>query len=251
MTDEKRTMSKGRRLYLLILLLVTGVVIGMLIVTAGAAEAQPVEPLDVELPITTIIRDTPGSVHPIGTVPAIAGAECIATLRYTNQGPDFSEHDTDILVGPIEFLDVERGPGQVYTPMPFTATGPVAVSIRINDGLTSGGFLVGVTCNPPTTTTPVPPSPSTTVSVPTTTPSMSQAPVVTTITVPVPRGVDTGRGAPIGGVAAGGGPLANDWGWGELLIGGGVWLLLAGLVWAVVRAMHDIKRPDNERDPWR
>ncbi len=248
MTDEKRTMSKGRRLYLLILLLVTGVVIGMLIVTAGAAEAQPVEPLDVELPITTIIRDTPGSVHPIGTVPAIAGAECIATLRYTNQGPDFSEHDTDILVGPIEFLDVERGPGQVYTPMPFTATGPVAVSIRINDGLTSGGFLVGVTCNPPTTTTTSslpggpPSSTSTTAGIPTTptTGPPITAPPVTTITVPVPRGVDTGRGAPPeGGVAAGGGPLANDWGWGELLIGAAAWLLLAGLVWAVVRTGKD------------
>ncbi len=148
-------------------------------------------------------RGAPGEVIPKGTHPAEAGAQCIATLTYTNNEPDFSEHpDTDILVGPIEFRDVERGPGITFDPQTFTATGPVRLAVRLGgDGITSGGFTVGVTCRPPTTTTStsVAPNPSPSSTTTSTTPS------VTTPTTPLPAPPTTLSPPPVGGPPAGGG----------------------------------------------
>ncbi len=202
----------------------------LLIVAARAAAATVIS-------IDTVHRGDPGELFHEGTITAVVGDECVAVLSTRN--PSSLNPDSDILVGPVVFFDVERDNIPRTGTKTFTAAGPIDVFVRLGgDGSFSAGFTLEVTCNPPTTTTPVPPSPSTTVSVPTTTPPTSQVPVVTT---PIPRGVDTGRGAPPeGGVDAGGGstaPASFDWGWGDYFAGFGVAVIavaVAGLAWAVV-----------------
>ncbi len=181
----------------------------------------------VELSIDTY-RGDPGEVFHAGTVAATAGDECVTELEYSNNSPDLSEHpETDILVGPVVFTDVEHG-DSMAAGLTFTATGPVNVALRIgSDGVSSGGFLVEVSCNPPTTTTSSPNTsvPSTTIAITTTT----DGPSVTLTTLSLP---------PVGGVDAGYGSCADgacdpfDWGWGEAFLIVGALIASAGLVWA-------------------
>ena len=158
----------------------------------------------ITIPIGTD-HGAPGEVIPKGTHPAVAGDQCLATLTYTNNGPGFSEHPgTDILAGPVEWLDVEVGPGRTFDPRPFTATGPVPVAVRIGvDGVTSGGFTVRVPCTTPptTTTTPATPTPSSVPTPTTTQPSTTSTPTVTPSTFLSPP--------PSGGVPAGGGGCSD------------------------------------------
>ena len=180
---------------LLALALISAVV--MLASGAWAAET-------ITIPVGTD-RGDPGELIPKGTIPAEAGDQCIGTLTYTNNGPDFSEHPgTDIVAGPVEWRDVERGPGRTFDPQPFTATGPVPVALRIGgDGVSSGGFTVGVTC---TTTTPTTEPERTT-----TTPTPAPSTTTTTVTVPTsaPSVTTTTEPAPVGPVPAGGGGCAD------------------------------------------
>ena len=158
----------------------------------------------VDVPISTVLRGNPGEVFPIDTVAANTGDQCTAVLEARNNR---SVHpNSDILVGPIVFADVEDGAFQ-KAGLSFTATGPIAVAVRLGgDGVFSAGFLLEVTCSTPeppttttiTTTTTTPPGSSTTVTVtPTTTPSSVTVPPVTTTTLsPPPSGpVDAGGGA--------------------------------------------------------
>ncbi len=168
------------------------IVFVVLVVVAQAAEGAAGA---VTIP-DDVFRGDPGDVFHAGTIQATAGDECAATLTYTNNSPDPSDHpDTDILVGPVTFPDVEHG-AFVSAGLTFTAAGPVDVALRIgSDGVSSGGYLVELTCNPPTTTTTTTTvSSTTTTTIPTST--TSTLPPVTTTTEPPPiNGVDTGGGA--------------------------------------------------------
>ncbi len=155
---------------------------------------------DVELPIDTIIKNTPGSVHHIATIVSTAGKECVAELTFENDPHEEpSIHlGNDILVGPVTFTDVENGMFQAAG-LTFTTTGPIDVAVRLGeDGVFSGGFTLEVTCNPPNTTT--------TVSATSTTTS-SAAPSTTTSTPPVTP--TTLSPPPVGGVDTGGGGCAD------------------------------------------
>lgn len=193
-------------------LLALALISAVVLLANGAWAAETIT-----VPIGTEKGDN-GEIIPKGTVAAAPGDQCTANVTYTNN-EDLSEHNTDVLVGPVVFADAERGAGRSFEPQTFTAAGPVVVSIRIWDGITSGGFTVGVTCNPPehpsttTTTTMVESSTTTTMPPPNdNTPPTSTVPPVTstTPTVPVPVGVDTGRGAPPeGGAETGAGACAD------------------------------------------
>ena len=205
----------GPKVWLLVLAL--GVL--YLVVAATEVPAQPLEPLDVDLPITTVLRGPPGSVHLVGTIDARAGDECVAELsEFRNQ--DSMHPGNDILVGPTTFADVESGTFQAAG-LSFTATGPIPVAVRLGaDGVFSAGFLLEVTCNPPesittTTTTTTPPGFTTTTSV------TSTIPATTTTLSPPPEG----------GVPAGGGSEADSavWPWVVASIVFGLIALVAAL----------------------
>ena len=220
-------MSRGRLLYLVVLWLVAGVVIGVLLtLVATEANAQPIEPLDVDLPITTIIKGDPGSVHLVGTIDAQPGAACVAELReFRNRQ---STHDgNDILVGPVVFTNVESGTFEAAG-LTFTATGPIEVFVRLGpERIFSAGFLLEVTCNPSTTTTST--ASLTTSTVPNTPTTTSAVPVdATTPTLPNPKGVNAGFGEPSEGSQLCGGSW-QCWTW-----VGVVWIAGALLAWAFI-----------------
>ena len=187
------------------ILLALLVVFVFLVVVANAAQAAG----SVSIP-DDVFRGDPGDVFHAGTIPATAGDECAATLTYTNNEGQSEHPDTDILVGPVTFPDVEHG-AFVSAGLTFTATGPVDVALRIgSDGVSSGGYLVEVTCNPPpnTTTTTTTTTSSTTTTSPTSTTTSTFPPATTTTTEPPPiNGVDTGGGACADGGCAGGNGL--------------------------------------------
>ena len=220
----------GPKVWLLVLAL------GVLYLVAAATEvpAQPIEPLDVDLPITTVIRGAPGSVHLVGTIDAEAGQSCVAELsEFRNQ--DSFNANNDILVGPVTFANVESGTFDP-DPLSFTATGPIPVAVRLGaDRVFSAGFLLEVTCNPPTTTTTAtePPPSTTSTVVP---PTVTTTPPVTTTTLSPP---------PEGGVPAGGGSEADTYNWWPAVALGGVALLFAG---ALVAAALGVAGVGDRKD---
>ncbi len=209
------------------------IVFGVLVAVAHAADGS------VSIP-DQVFRGAPGDLFAAGTIPATAGDQCATTLTYTNNSPDPSDHpDTDILVGPVTFTDVEHG-AFVSAGLTFTATGPVDVALRLgSDGVSSGGYLVEVTCNPPTTTTTI--SPTTTVPPPTT---ETTVPSVTTTTLIPPVTPTTLSPPPVGGVATGGGACSDgscdDMPWPAVAAAGAGFALLAV---ATVREWLDHRGP--------
>ncbi len=180
------------------------IVFVVLVVVAQAAEGAAGA---VSIP-DDVFRGDPGDVFHAGTIPANAGDECAATLTYTNNEGQSEHPDTDILVGPVTFPDVEHG-AFVSAGLTFTAAGPVDVALRIgSDGVSSGGYLVEVTCsNPPQSTTTTPPSTTTTTHVSTSSTTTTLPPATTTTEPPPVNGVDTGGGACADGGCAGGNGL--------------------------------------------
>jgi hypothetical protein len=172
--------------------------------------------------IDTIYFGDDGDLFFEGTIDAAAGDECVAVLASLN--PDSIHPDSDILVGPVTFFDVEADNQPRTETKTFTATGPVDVHTRLGgDGIFSAGFTLEVTCNPPTTTE----STTTTTALLTTTTTAQPvitAPPVTTTTPPPPLGVN-----------AGGGSTADDGSVVEIAVAiivvwaGGAWL-----AWALV-----------------
>ena len=206
-----------------IAVLVALVVIGLALTAATAVLGSTID-----IPINTVHRGDPGDLFHQGTVAAQPGDECTAELEGRNN--ESIHPDSDILVGPIVFADVEDGAFQAAG-LAFTATGPVEVFVRLGaDGVFSAGFTLEVTCNPPeqpdTTTTTRATSSSTTMQPPVT----SEPPPVTPTTLSEP---------PVGGVDTGGGACAKH-GCGSLsplltwVLIGVVWSLLAGLAWAFI-----------------
>ncbi len=178
-----------------------GLAVVMLLTSAAFAYQS------IEISIDTVHKGSPGDVIFIGQAPAPVGDQCVAELTYVN-GPadDPSIHpNTDILVGSITFTNVENGTFQAAA-LTFVSDGINTVSLRLGgDGVTSGGFTLEVTCNPPTTTTStsVAPNPSPSSTTTATTPS------VTTPTTPLPAPPTTLSPPPVGGVDTGGGGCAD------------------------------------------
>ena len=175
-------------------------VIVAIVLYAGAAYGTTIN-----VPIG-IVRGAPGEVFPMGTVPAQPGDQCVAVLEARNNQ---SIHpDSDILVGPIIFPDVEDGAFQ-KSGLTFTATGPIHVAVRLGaDGVFSAGFHLEVTCNPPetttTTSTTVPPSTTSTTEPTSPSTSTTSPPVSTTTLSPPPSGpVEAGGGSEAGGNVGG------------------------------------------------
>ncbi len=173
------------RIYLAIM--AVALAVGLVFLAASVAYADGSVSID-----DRVFRGAPGDVFHAGTIPAVAGDECAAELMYTNNSPEPSEHDdTDILVGPVVFTDVEHGPF-VAGGLTFTAEGPVDVALRLGgDGVSSGGYLVEVTC---TTTITSSTTTTTLVVLPSTTTTSTVPPVTTTTQSPPVGGVDTGGG---------------------------------------------------------
>ncbi len=186
---------------LVLFLVVAAVAAALFGVGMAGANAQPIEPLDVDLPITTVIFGTPGSTHPVGTIDAEPGAACTAELsEFRNEDSLHPDNDILLIDAPTGevlgvFHDVESGTF-VAAGVAFTAGGPVDVAVMLgSDGIFSAGFLLEVTCNPPTTTTTstAPPT-SSTVPTPTTTVAPDDA-TTTTLSPPPEGGVPAGGGS--------------------------------------------------------
>lgn len=188
----------------------------------------------VEIPIETIFKGDPGDLFAIGEAPAPAGTQCVAELEGHNN--ESIHPDSDILVGPATFTDVENGTFQAAG-LAFTSDGVNQVYVRLGaDGVFSAGFLLEVTCNPPNTTTTTNtatptttlPQPSTTVAEP---PPTTVTPPATTTTSPPPvGGIDTGYGACADGACDGSLSPLVTW----LLIGVAL-PMVGGLIWAYFR----------------
>lgn len=215
----------------------------VLIVLGVALIAAALQPMTITIPITTVLRGEPGTLFLVGEAPAPAGAECVAELEGRNNK---STHpDSDILVGPVTFTDVENGTFQAAG-LTFISDGTNRVYVRLGaDGVFSAGFLLEVTCNPPTTTTtttepiastssttttptPQPPTTTTTaVFVTTSMPSVTTTP--STLSPPPEGGIETGGGACDDGACDGSLSPLLTW------IGiGAVWFALSGLAWAAI-----------------
>ncbi len=199
-------------------------IIAGLVLIATAVMAQ-----DVEVPIDTVYRGRPGTIVPVATIPAEPGLDCAAILESRNN--DSVHPNSDILVGPIAFTDVESGSFQAAG-LTFVSTGPINVAVRIGgDAVFSAGFTLEVTCNPPTTTTSTAEPPTATTTTTTTPSPTTTAPPATTTTTPPPvGGVPTGGGACADGTCESSlSPLAT-WIWLAILLpAGGV------LVWSFFR----------------
>ena len=231
---ENRLRSTQRRIRytnttrgLAVLMAIALVAAVVLLVTSAAAATEVVA-------IDTIHRGDPGDLFHEGTIKAVGA--CTATLTYTNNESQSEHDDTDILVGPATFTDVEHG-AFVEAGLTFTGTGTTDVWTRIGgDGVSSGGFTLEVTCNPPTTTTTTftEPSSTTTIVAPTA-PTTSSVPPAPTTTEP----------APVGGISTGGGacePRSQCDGWRltplQTWLGLGIaaaWVLGGATAWAFVR----------------
>ncbi len=212
-------------------------IVAGLVLIATAVAAQEIVPQGVDLPIETVYRGDPGTLVHVATIPAEPGLDCTAVLESRNN--ESVHPNSDILVGPVTFTNVESGSFQAAG-LTFISTGPINVAVRIgNDRVFSAGFTLEVTCNPPTTTTTlspittsstVPSSSTTSTSVVDSGPPTTSPPAPpTTLSEPPVGGVDTGGGACADG-ACDGWSLSPLQTW--ILIG--VWSLLAGLAWAFV-----------------
>ncbi len=211
-----------------------GAIIGALVAAVIVFLIVPaVRAQDVDIPIA-VYRGDPGTLIHVATIPAEPGLDCTAELESRNN--ESVHPNSDILVGPVTFTNVESGTFQAAG-LTFVSTGPINVAVRIGDDrVFSAGFTLEVTCNPTTTTT----SSSTTTTPPgeptttTTTPSLTTsttAPPATTTTEPPPiNGIDTGGGACADGSCSSLSPLVT-WLW--MLT---VFALATGGAWAFVRA---------------
>ena len=165
----------------------------------AAANAQPIEPLDViDVEIGTIAGD-PFELVFIAELSAEAGDSCIGQLDARNN--ESTRDDTSIVLisgGVIvaEFFGVETE-GFDGAGLGFTAIGPVEAHVRLGvRGIYSAGILLEVTCNPPvTSTTSSIPSGTTSLTSPDQPPTTA-SPATTTTLPRIPVGVDTGYGAP-------------------------------------------------------
>ncbi len=206
---------------------ITGLTIALIagiVLVATAARATEVVAID------TVHKGESGDLFHEGTIEAVGA--CTATLRYTNSPAERpSDHpNTDILVGPVTFTNVERG-AFVDAALTFIGTGTTDIWTRLGgDGVSSGGFTLEVTCNPPKSTTTTQPNttPTTDASTP---PTVTTPPVTTTTLSPPPvGGISTGGGACADGSCSSLSPLET---WLTMIA---VFLLAFGAAWAFVRA---------------
>ena len=125
----------------------------------GAAVAQ-VEDI-VQIPVDTVVRGEPGSIHLLAevTVPAEkVGAQC--SVHETSENNRSVHPNTDLIVtsggGSVTLFDVEReGGGRTDGDGLLTLGETARIDVRLGaDGVFSGGFIVGlcqtiITCGSP------------------------------------------------------------------------------------------------------
>jgi hypothetical protein len=197
-------MSQGRRLYLLILLLVTGVVIGMLLLLIVTDDAEAEAQSGVDIPLDRVHRGDDGERFLEAEVAATneIGWTCGAILTRHNNSSIHAEdghadHGTNLIIesgaNSVVFTNIESVAFEEAI-LAFVIDGDIKVYTQIGeDGVSSMGFRLEFECNPPTTTTSPPERSTTTTTVPV---SDTTVPPATTTTEPPPiNGVDTGGGA--------------------------------------------------------
>ncbi len=208
-------------------------VAGVVLVTASALAATIIE-----IPLRTIVRGDPGSVHRVAGPLEVAQVESPCRVELTRIDNNTSNHDgTNIIVrsgaSVATFRNVEIPGWTGEAVHGFLLDGPVEVFTQIGpDEVSSMGYVVEITCSAqtsPRTTTTIPDVESTTTTE--ATPGATSTTSAPPVTVRIPVGVDTGRGAPPeGGVAAGGGPMVNGADPAILFYGGAVFLLLGAVL---------------------
>lgn len=143
------------------------------IVALSASVAYGADPPDI--PITTVVRGEPGSVHVLETEAVDPGQDCKVTA--TGRNGESRHPNSDLLISSgkdsVVVPDVEHTSNFTTTAAGTLTTGDMlTVAIRLGaDGKFSGGVTVSLDCTPP-------PPPTTTVTVP------PPPPVVTTTTAP-------------------------------------------------------------------
>jgi hypothetical protein len=110
----------------------------------------------IEIPIDTVARGAPGTVHVLTTTPVApedVGRECAVAAEGTNN--ESVHPNTDLLVrsdtGEVVLADVERAPN-VRTEATDTHTVGTEISVAVRlgpDGVFSGGLVVDLDCPPP------------------------------------------------------------------------------------------------------
>jgi hypothetical protein len=173
-----------------VLLMTMGV--GLVLMTSPAgAQGVPT----IVIPINTVVRGDPGTVHVLATraVPAeLQGTACTVSSTSENQRSVHPGSNLTVTSGSdsVVLLDVEAVPGGTVTASGTLTMGPdIVVSLELGpDRVFSGGLIVTITCpaepspSPSPTTSPSPsPSPS-----PTDSPTPSPSP--TSPTPPSPEG---------------------------------------------------------------
>ncbi len=131
---------------------------GIVIGTSSSAGAQ--EFVLVSVPVGTVVRGPAGSLNLIAEVapPAdLVGMTCTARSEAENQ--ESVHPDNNIIVGSngsqIVIPNIESAPGQIT---PGTGELTLGATVRVElelgpDGVSSGGFVVVLDCQPTTTTT--------------------------------------------------------------------------------------------------
>ena len=241
-------MNQGMRLYLLIMLVITGVVIGMLLtIVVTRAEAQEIaqQSVTVTIPIDTVVKGDPGYTEIVATLtPADLDAEpgWICNLVGFGDNGESTHPDTNAIVssnGDVVIIpDWERAANTRTAATNGTLTLGTTVTIAIQVGphkIASGGLEIQFTCNPPgqqttTTTSSVPESTTTTTQATTPAPSTTVPSVTpTTLSEPPVGGVPAGFGSCADGACDDLSPVAT-WIWIAILLpAGGL------LVWAYFR----------------
>jgi hypothetical protein len=173
--------AKVRNSAVLLMMIGSGLVL-MLTSPVGAQEVPTIV-----IPISTVVRDDPGTVHVLATqaVPAEwQGTACTVSSTSENQSSVHPGSNLTITSGSdsVVLLDVEAVPGGTVTASgTLTLDADIVVSLQLGpDGVFSAGLIVTITC--PAEPSPSPsPSPS-----PTTSPSPSPSPSPTDSPTPSP-----------------------------------------------------------------
>ena len=209
------------------LVMAVALVAAVIFLSVAVANAQE-EPELVNVPIT-VIKGEPGEIVVIEVIPADPGVVCTTTLSFINM-PDSLHPNSNVMVGPLIYHDVENGKPILNATRRFETAGNIVIAVELGaDGIFSGGFRVTGPCGLP----PDPPDETTT------TTTEPPAPASTTTSTEPP---------PVGGVPAGGGSTAVYTVYGQdlviLLVFGavllGVGVLMA--VWVIGRRVWELWR---------
>jgi hypothetical protein len=131
--------------------------VALAVATAGCFGAPgPQDRIVIEIPIDTVVRGAPGTVHVLNTTPVApedVGRECAVAAEGINN--ESVHPNNDLLVrsntGEIVLADVERAPNVRTVATDTHTVGPeITVAVRLGpDGVFSGGMIVELDCPAP------------------------------------------------------------------------------------------------------